>query len=112
MADEPEEEPEQDLAEILRRMLEEGGRPDAAELAKAMGLPGGAAGLEQLMGRLRDAGQNADGTGDWSIATDPAASAGGAGSTTPTDAQAAGVDRAFTVAGLWLDESSGFSALP
>src|SRR4051794_13210533 len=112
MADEPDEEPEQDLAEILRRMLEEGGRPDAAELAKAMGLPGGAAGLEQLMGRLRDAMQNADGTIDWSIATDQAVSAAGAGSTTPTEAQTQGVDSAFTVAGLWLDESSGFGALP
>ena len=112
MAETPDEGPDPDLQEILRRMLEQGGRPDAAELAKAMGLPGGAAGLEQLMGRLRDAVQNADGTVDWSIATDQAVSAAGAGSTTPTDAQAAGVDRAFTVAGLWLDESSGFGALP
>ncbi|WP_297344553.1 zinc-dependent metalloprotease [Amnibacterium sp.] len=112
MADEPDEGREPDLQEILRRMLAEGGQPDAAELAKAMGLPGGAAGLEQLMARLRDAVQHADGTIDWSISTEQAVAAAGAGSTTPTDAQAAGVDRAFTVAGLWLDESSSFGALP
>jgi putative hydrolase len=38
--------------------------------------------------------------------------AAGTGSTTPTAEQTADVDRAFTVAGLWLDESSGFGALP
>jgi putative hydrolase len=111
MPEEPEEGPEPDLQELLRRMLSEGGRPDAAELAKAMGLPGGAAGLESLLAQLRQAMQNADGTIDWSIATDQAIASAGAASLSATDRQTADVDQAFTVAGLWLDESSSFGTL-
>ena len=113
MPDEPEENgSEPDLQELLRRMLSEGGGPDAAELAKAMGLPGGAAGLASLMAQLRQAMQNADGTIDWSIATEQAVAQAGAATLSATDRQTANVDQAFTVADLWLDETSSFGALP
>ena len=112
MADEPDDASEPDLQEMLRRMMAGGGAPDTAALAKAMGLPGGAAGLEQLMAQLRQAMQNPDGKIDWSIATDQAIAAAGAGSLTATDKQTTEVTQAFSVAGLWLDESTVFDTLP
>src|SRR5689334_3133631 len=112
MADEPDDAPEPDLQEMLRRMMAGGGAPDTAALAKAMGLPGGAAGLEQLMAQLRQAMQNPDGRIDWSIATDQAIAAAGAGSLSATDQQTTEVQQAFSVAGLWLDESTAFDTLP
>src|SRR4051812_36170508 len=113
MSDEPEEEgAEPDLQELLRRMMAEGGGPDPAELAKAMGLPGGAAGLENLMAQLQQVMRNADGTIDWSIATQQAVAQAGAATLSATDRQTSDVDQAFTVASLWLDESSSFGALP
>lgn len=112
MADEPDDAAEPDLQELLRRMMAGGGAPDTAALAEAMGLPGGAAGLEQLMSQLRQAMQHPDGRIDWSIATDQAIAAGGAGSLSATDAQTASVTLAFSVAGLWLDEWTVFETLP
>lgn len=111
MADEPDDVPEPDLQELLRRMMAGGGTPDTAALAKAMGMPGGAAGLEQLMSQLRQAMQNPDGRIDWSIATDQAVAAAEAGSRSATDAQTAAVAQAFSVAGLWLDEWTVFATL-
>ncbi|GAA4737004.1 zinc-dependent metalloprotease [Amnibacterium soli] len=111
MADEPDDAAEPDLQEMLRRMMAGGGAPDTAALAKAMGLPGGAAGLEQLMAQLRQAMQNPDGRIDWSIATDQAIAAAGAGSLSATDQQLTEVQQAFSVAGLWLDESTVFDTL-
>ncbi|MDH2445308.1 zinc-dependent metalloprotease [Amnibacterium sp. CER49] len=112
MAEQSDEGSEPDLQELLRRMLSGGERPDAAELAKAMGVPGGAAGLESLMSQLRQAMQHADGGIDWNIATEQAVAAAGAATLSATDRQTAAVDQAFTVANLWLDESSRFGALP
>ena len=112
MADEPDDASEPDLQEMLRRMMAGGGAPDTAALAKAMGLPGGAAGLEQLMAQLRQAMSAPDGEVDWSIATDQAVAAAGAGSLSATDAQVTQVGGAFSVAGLWLDESTSFPTLP
>ena len=103
---------EPDLQEMLRRMMAGGGTPDTAALAKAMGLPGGAAGLEQLMSQLRQAMQQPDGRIDWDIATDQAIAAAGAATLSATDAQVTGVSQAFSVAGLWLDESTAFETLP
>ena len=112
MADEPDEASEPDLQEMLRRMMAGGGAPDTAALAKAMGLPGGAAGLEQLMSQLRQAMQNPDGRIDWSIATDQAVAAAGAGTLSATDTQVTAVTQAFSVAALWLDEATEFETLP
>jgi putative hydrolase len=111
MADEPDDGREPDLQEMLRRMMAEGGQPDTAALAKAMGLPGGAAGLEQLMAQLRQAMQNPDGRIDWSIATEQAVTAAGAATLSATDAQVTAVTQAFSVAGLWLDEHTVFETL-
>ena len=112
MADEPDEPSPEELRELLRRLMAGEGGIDAGEIARAMGLPGGAVGLENLMAQLRGAVQNADGTVNWSIATEQAVAGAGAGTLTPTDAERAAIDRAFTVAGLWLDESSAFGPLP
>src|SRR5579875_1213443 len=112
MADEPDDAQEPDLQEMLRRMMAGGGAPDTAALARAMGLPGGAAGLEQLMAQLRQAMANPDGRIDWSIATEQAVAAAGAATLSATDRQVTQVDQAFSVAGLWLDESTAFETLP
>src|ERR671933_105458 len=111
MADSPDDPSPDDLRELLRRLMSGDATVDAGEIAAAMGLPGGAAGLESLMAQLRGAVQNADGSINWSLATDQAIAAAGAGSLTPTDAERAAVDRSFTVAGLWLDEACAFGQL-
>lgn len=111
MADEGNEPSPEDLRELLRRLMAGETGVDAGEIAAAMGLPGGAAGLESLMAQLRGAVQNADGTINWSMATDQAVAAAGAASLTPTDAERAAADRSFTVAGLWLDEACAFGPL-
>src|SRR5438094_439297 len=49
MADEPDDAAEPDLQEMLRRMMAGGGAPDTAALAKAMGLPGGAADAGRML---------------------------------------------------------------
>src|ERR687890_2039238 len=111
MADEGDEPSAEDLRELLRKLMAGESGVDAGEIASAMGLPGGAAGLESLMAQLRGAVQNADGTINWSLATDQAVAAAGAASLTPTDSERAAVDRSFTVAGLWLDEACAFGPL-
>src|SRR3954447_4004851 len=112
MADSPDDPSPDDLRELLRRLMGGDSDVDAGEIASAMGLPGGAAGLESLMAQLRGAVQHADGTINWSMATDQAGATAGAGALTPTDAERSAVDQAFAVAGLWLDESSAFGPLP
>src|SRR5919202_3913457 len=111
MADTPDDPSPDDLRELLRRLMAGDSDVDAGEIAAAMGVPGGAAGLESLMAQLRGAVQHADGTINWSMATDQAVAAAGAGALTPTDAERAAVEQAFTVAGLWLDETSAFGPL-
>lgn len=111
MADEPDDRVPEELRELLRRMMAGETGVDTGEIAKAMGLPGGAAGLENLLSQLRGAAQRADGTVDWSVATDNAIAAAGAASTTPSDEDRARTERAFTLAGLWVDEWSAFGAL-
>ena len=108
--------PNDDALNDLQRMLNEmltgsgaGAQFDASAFAKAAGLPGDAAGLQGLFQTLQQAMQNPTGEIDWSIARRTAIEVATQGNSTGDAERCA---RAFTVAGLWLDEATDIGATP
>src|SRR4051812_7877988 len=108
-----EQEPEDELREILRELLSGGAGVDPAKLAGAAGLPADPESMARLLAQLQ--GALSGGSGDsinWQVATDQAKAVASRTSFTPTDQQRRDLDQAMHVASLWLNEATAVSDLP
>lgn len=106
------EEPEDELREILRELLSGGAGVDPAKLAGAAGLPSDPESMARLLAQLQGALSGADEGINWQVATDQAKAVASRTSFTPTDQQRRDLDQAMHVASLWLDEATNISDLP
>ena len=100
----------EELQRMLRDMLsgQAGGSLDPSMLAKAAGLGGDPALINQLFSTLRGAMSNPSDEIDWSVARRTALdAASGEGAV-----NAAPAERAFPVASLWLDEVTELGPIP
>lgn len=101
----------EELQRILREMLSGQGMPeggfDAAQFAKAAGIPGDPATLQGLFSTLQGAMQSPSEGIDWSVTRRTAIDVASSGTAT---GDAAPAMRAFPVATLWLDEVTELGA--
>ncbi|WP_210479346.1 zinc-dependent metalloprotease [Naasia sp. SYSU D00948] len=106
------QDPEDDLQEILRELLSGGAGVDPAKLAGAAGLPADPETMARLIAQIQGAMSGAADGINWQVATDQAKAVASRTSFTPTDQQRRDLDQAMHVASLWLDEATTVSALP
>lgn len=106
------QDPEDELREMLRQLLSGGAGVDPAKLAGAAGLPADPASMARLFAQLQGALSGADTGINWKLAGDQAKSFAATSSFAPTGRQRSDLDRAMHVASLWLDEVVTVSELP
>lgn len=111
MADDPNKEPDDELARLLREMLSGNASIDPSQLAGAAGLPNDPASIQALIGQLQNAMRNTDGGINWDLALDQARTLASEGAHAVTPAERATLDQAFNVAALWLDQVTTVSEL-
>jgi putative hydrolase len=104
MPDNPREDPEEELREMLRRFLSGEGGIDPSQLAGAAGLPSDPAMLAQLMSQLQSALQTPGGGLNWTVSADQAKQLARASAVATTPADRAALEQALALAALWLDE--------
>ncbi|GAA4670614.1 zinc-dependent metalloprotease [Frondihabitans cladoniiphilus] len=96
--------PEDEFRDMLRQFLSGNSEIDPSKLVGAAGLPNDPAFMARLMSQLQ-AAVNSSGDGiDWSLAADQATAIGNSSAIEATPAQVSGLEQAFHVAALWLDE--------
>ncbi|HEY8589676.1 MAG TPA: zinc-dependent metalloprotease, partial [Naasia sp.] len=105
------QDPEDELREMLRQLMSGGAGVDPAKLAGAAGLPADPESMARLFAQLQGALSGADTGINWKLATDQAKAFAAKSSFTPTDCQRTDLDRAMHVASLWLDEVVAVSEL-
>lgn len=108
----PGNQPDDELREMIRKLLSGEGGIDASALAGAAGLPSDPAAMAGLMAQLQNAVASSSGGINWKLAVDQATALARSTSLTPTDEQRHQFDGALGVAGLWLDEVTDISELP
>ncbi len=119
MADDPrdpfpegsDQDPGDELRDMLREFLSGGGDFDPAQLAGAAGLPADPELVRQLMGRLQQALQRSGDGIDWSLAREQATALASRSAVTATPAEVTALEQALHVAALWLDEATGIASL-
>lgn len=111
MADDPNKEPDDELARLLREMLSGNASIDPSQLAGAAGLPNDPASIQQLIGQLQNAMRNTDGGINWDLSLEQARTLASDGAHAVTPAERATLDQAFNVAALWLDQVTTVSEL-
>jgi putative hydrolase len=104
MADDAQREPDDDFREMMRKFLAGGGDIDPQQLAGAAGLPNDGVFLQRLMAQLQAAVQRGGDGIDMATATDRAVEIAREGTRALDTRAAAGMDQAFQVAALWLDD--------
>ncbi|QAY73593.1 zinc-dependent metalloprotease [Agromyces protaetiae] len=104
--------PEDEFRDMFREFLSGSGGMDAANLAKAAGLPNDPAALQAIFSQLQHAMANAGDGIDWSIALKQGEQRASVEQRQLDDAERARFDQAFQVASLWLDEAVDVSSLP
>jgi len=103
--------PEEQLQEMIRRLMSGEGGVDPAALAGAAGLPSDPASMANLMAQMQSVFAGSTEGVNWQLATDQATAVARTTSLTPTDEQRRGAEAALNVAGLWLDEATGMPGL-
>lgn len=111
MADDPNQEPDDELARLLREMLSGNASIDPSQLAGAAGLPNDPASIQALIGQLQNAMRNTDGGINWDLSLEQARTLASDGAHAVTPAERATLDQAFNVAALWLDQITTVSEL-
>ncbi|GAB3580936.1 zinc-dependent metalloprotease [Leifsonia lichenia] len=111
MADDPNQEPDDELARLLREMLSGNASIDPSQLAGAAGLPSDPASIQALIGQLQNAMRNTDGGINWDLSLEQARTLASDGAHAVTPAERATLDQAFNVAALWLDQVTTVSEL-
>ncbi|BDZ44554.1 zinc-dependent metalloprotease [Naasia aerilata] len=106
------QEPDDELREILRELLSGGAGVDPAKLAGAAGLPADPESMARLFAQLQGALSSSGDGINWQVATDQAKAVASRTSFTPTDQQRRDLDQAMHVASLWLEEATQISDLP
>src|SRR4051812_21722116 len=109
---EDDQEPEDELRDMLRELLSGGAGVDPARLAAAAGLPSDPASMARLFAQLQGALNSSDEGINWQLATDQAKSVASRTSFTPTDQQRRDLDQAMHLASLWLEEATDIADLP
>jgi putative hydrolase len=104
--------PEEELHELLRRMMSgEGGQIDPEQLSRLSGLPIDPATLQTMMRHLQGAFANGDDGIAWDVAQRQALHLANQGDLGVTAGQRADLDQALTLATLWLGEATAISEL-
>ncbi|MFD1714240.1 zinc-dependent metalloprotease [Amnibacterium flavum] len=103
--------PDDEMREMIRKLLSGGGEIDPAALASAAGLPSDPASMANLMSQLQAAVSSSTDGINWQLATDQALQLTRTTSLTPTDRERSDFDAALGVAALWLDEVTEISEL-
>ncbi len=110
MADDDRQNPEDALRDMLRGLLGGDGGIDPAKLAGVAGLPSDPASVQQLIAQLQNA-IRVDGTVNWDLAKQHGQQLARKNSVATTPGQVSGLEQAFHVAALWLDEATTVSEL-
>ena len=105
-----EDEPDE-FREMLRKFLESGEQFDIAEFAKAAGLPGDSATIEQILAQLHDALSRGNEGITEQMVRDTATQVANQGATSVSPATIGAADAALRLATLWLDEVTTIPAL-
>lgn len=111
MPEDPREEPDDELRDMLREFLSGNAQFDPSQLANVAGLPNDPALIAQLMSQLQSALKNsADGV-NWDLALDQAKQLAGRSSVVSLPAERSQLEQALHVASLWLAETTEISEL-
>lgn len=112
--DEPQDEfedPDNELADMLRDFLGGNSDIDPAKLASAAGLPNDPELIGRLMEQLQNALQSSGEGVNWSLALDQAKAVASRTTIVSLPAERSQLEQALHVASLWLDEATFVSAL-
>ncbi|UFS59926.1 zinc-dependent metalloprotease [Subtercola endophyticus] len=104
MSDEPDKNPEDEFADMLRQFLSGNSDLDPSKLASAAGLPSDPAAVAQLMRQLQRAMQHTGDGVDWKVALEAAQEIAGKDAVSIDPGIRSALEQALHVAELWLDE--------
>jgi putative hydrolase len=102
---------EEELRELLRKLLSGEGDIDASRLAEVAGLPADPAMLQQLMAQLQGAIRTSGDGVNWSMALDQARGIAQRTAVVTLPEERTAIDTALGVAALWLSEATAISDL-
>ncbi len=111
MDDEPRDEPDDDLRDMLQQFLSGNGDIDPAKLASAAGLPNDPEMVAQLISQLQNALQSSGEGVNWGLALEQATGLAQRSSVVSLPAERSQLEQAFHVASLWLAEATQISEL-
>lgn len=111
MADDPDVPNEEEFRELMREFLAGNHDIDPAELARAAGLGGDPALIQQLIGQFQAALQNTTGEINWDLAREHATAHAERSRTPSLPHERDALTSALHVAALWLDEATGIAPL-
>jgi len=110
--DDPDRDSQDDeFRDMLRDFLSGNSSLDPSQLAGAAGLPNDPAAIQQLLGQLQNAIRNSGDGINWGLALEQGKELASKDAAPISAEQRAGLEQAFHVAALWLDEVTGISAL-
>jgi putative hydrolase len=111
MADDPNMDNEDEFARMLRELLSGNSSIDPSQLAGAAGLPNDPAAIANLINQLQGAMRNSGDGINWDLALEQARTLAGEGALPTEPGVRSGMEQAFHVAALWLDEVANVSEL-
>jgi putative hydrolase len=105
------DEPDDELRDMLREFLSGNGEIDPSKLASAAGLPNDPEMVAQLISQLQNALQSSGEGVNWGLALEQATGLAQRSSVVSLPAERSQLEQAFHVASLWLAESTQISEL-
>jgi putative hydrolase len=111
MAEDSNEEPEDELRDMLRDFLNGNGAIDPSKLANAAGLPDDPQLVAQLISQLQEALQSGGDGVNWGLALDQAKNIASHSTVVSLPAERSQLEQALHVASLWLAEATTISEL-
>ena len=111
MPEDPRENSDDELRDMLRAFLSGNGQFDPSQLANVAGLPGDPAMLAQIMSQLQDALRASSGGVNWDLALDQAKQLASRSTVVSLPAERSQLEQALHVASLWLAETTEISEL-
>lgn len=112
MADDPNNDQNDEFARMLRELLSGNSSMDPRHLAAAAGLPNDPAAIAKLIGQLQGAMRGGgDGGINWDLALEQANTLALDGARSTDPAALSGLEQAFHVAALWLDDVAHITEL-
>lgn len=111
MPEDPRDDPNDELREMLRAFLSGQGNIDPSQLAGAAGLPTDPAMLAQIMGQLHDALRSGGDGVNWNLALDQAKQLASRSTVVSLPAERSQLEQALHVASLWLAETTDITEL-